>query len=215
MKIRLIYFNIPFWRAEVSRIALYIGDIPFEDVRIKGDDFSYIKENGKMKDGTIIPFRQLPVLEVDGHIIAQTAAIARFCGKLSSLYPNDNSILAGQVDQVIDTATDINLLLRPSMKEEDPIKKLHLRKELSNGDMPKYLNYLEQILMKNKSDQWFVGGKMTIADIAIWRLTGWLTSGIIDGLSKDLLKNSPLLTKLCDDVSNNSKVIKWVKKTYP
>ena len=215
MKIRLIYFNIPFWRAEVSRIALYIGDIPFEDVRIKGDDFSYIKENGKMKDGTIIPFRQLPVLEVDGHIIAQTAAIARFCGKLSGLYPIDNSILAGQVDQVIDTATDINLLLRPSMKEEDPIKKLHLRKELSNGDMPKYLNYLEQILMKNKSDQWFVGGKMTIADIAIWRLTGWLTSGIIDGLSKDLLKNSPLLTKLCDDVSNNSKVIKWVKKTYP
>ena len=215
MKIRLIYFNIPFWRAEVSRIALYIGDIPFEDVRIKGDDFSYIKENGKMKDGTIIPFRQLPVIEVNGHIIAQTASIARFCGKLSGLYPNDNSILAGQVDQVIDTATDINLLLRPSMKEEDPIKKLHLRKELSNGDMPKYLNYLEQILMKNKSDQWFVGGKMTIADIAIWRLTGWLTSGIIDGLSKDLLKNSPLLAKLCEDVSNNSKVIKWVKKTYP
>ena len=83
MKIRLIYFNIPFWRAEVSRIALYIGDIPFEDVRIKGDDFSYIKENGKMKDGTIIPFRQLPVIEVDGNIIAQTASIARFCGKLS------------------------------------------------------------------------------------------------------------------------------------
>ena len=215
MKIRLIYFNIPFWRAEVSRIALYIGNIPFEDVRMKGDDFSYIKENGTMKDGTIIPFRQLPVLEVDGHIIAQTAAIARFCGKLSGLYPIDNSILAGQVDQVIDSATDINLLLRPSMKEEDPIKKVRLRKELSNGDMSKYLNYLEQLLMKNKSDQWFVGGEMTIADIAIWRLTGWLTSGIIDGLSKDLLKNLPLLTKLCEDVSNNSKVIEWVNKTYP
>ena len=34
MDIRVIYFDTPFWRAEVSRLALFIGDIPFEDMRI-------------------------------------------------------------------------------------------------------------------------------------------------------------------------------------
>ena len=33
MKIRLFYTNLPFWRAEVSRLTLYIGGIDFEDVR--------------------------------------------------------------------------------------------------------------------------------------------------------------------------------------
>ena len=40
MKIRLFYSDIPFWRAEVSRLALYIGKIEFEDVRLSWkDDF--------------------------------------------------------------------------------------------------------------------------------------------------------------------------------
>ena len=34
MTIRLFYTEIPFWRAEVSRLALYIGNIDFEDVRM-------------------------------------------------------------------------------------------------------------------------------------------------------------------------------------
>ena len=34
MKITLYYFKIPFWRAEVTRLSLYISDIPFNDHRI-------------------------------------------------------------------------------------------------------------------------------------------------------------------------------------
>ena len=44
MKITLYYFKIPFWRAEVSRLALYIGDIPFKDYRIEGADRDKFKE---------------------------------------------------------------------------------------------------------------------------------------------------------------------------
>ena len=32
MNIRLIYFDMPFWRAEASRIALFLGGIPFDEV---------------------------------------------------------------------------------------------------------------------------------------------------------------------------------------
>ena len=34
MKLKLIYPDIPFWRAETSRIALFLGDVEFEDFRL-------------------------------------------------------------------------------------------------------------------------------------------------------------------------------------
>ena len=53
MDIRLIYFDMPFWRAEVARLPLFIASIKFDDFRITDDDNSYLKENGKLKDGTL------------------------------------------------------------------------------------------------------------------------------------------------------------------
>ena len=138
MDLKIIYFDLPFWRAEVARLALFIADIKFDDYRINGEENSYLKENGKLKDGTLIPFRQLPVLVINDQSIAQTGGIARICGKLSGMYPED-MIEAGKVDQIIDTVTDINELLNPSMRENDQAKKKEMRAELTNHDLPKYL----------------------------------------------------------------------------
>ena len=212
MDLKIIYFNFPFWRAEVSRISLFIGNIPFEDKRLTNEDFSYVKEHGHMKDGTKIPFSQFPVLVINGEVIAQTGAIARICGKLSGLYPED-IVEAGQVDQVIDAATDINMLIRPSMRENDPIKKKEMREDLSKNDLPRYFRYLEDLLSNNKS-QWFVGNKMSIADIAIWRISGWLTSGIIDDIPKNLIDKFDNLKNLYSLVNNDKKIKEWVSKTY-
>ena len=212
MDLKIIYFNFPFWRAEVSRISLFIGNIPFEDKRLTNEDFSYVKEHGQMKDGTKIPFSQFPVLVINGEVIAQTGAIARICGKLSGLYPED-IVEAGKVDQVIDAATDINMLIRPSMRENDPIKKKEMREDLSKNDLPRYFSYLEDLLSNNKS-QWFVGNKMSIADIAIWRISGWLTSGIIDDIPKNLIDKFDNLKNLYSLVNNDKKIKEWVSKTY-
>ena len=187
MKIKLIYFDMPFWRAEVARLPLFMSNIEFEDFRITSDDNRYLKENGKLKDGTIIPFRQLPVLVAKGQSIAQTGAIARICGKLSGMYPKD-MIEAGRVDQIIDTVTDINELLNPSMRENNPAIKKQMRIELSNGTLPKYFGCLEEILEANNSG-WFVGDDMTIADIAVWSLFGWIAQGVLDDIPTDLPKS--------------------------
>merc|ERR1712018_677560 len=63
-KITLHYMDFPFWRAEVARLALHLGKVDFEDHRIK-DRKAWLEE-GKA------PYGQIPVLEVDGKIIAQT-----------------------------------------------------------------------------------------------------------------------------------------------
>ena len=212
MNIKIIYFNFPFWRAEVARISLFIGNVLFEDKRITGDDFSLIKESGEMKDGTKVPFSQMPVLVIDGEIIAQTGAIARVCGKLGGLYPED-IIKAGQVDQIIDAATDINILFRPSMKENDPVKRKEMRIELSNNDLPRYFGYLDYLISQNNSN-YFVGDEMTIADIAIWRLIGWIASGVIDDIPQTIINKFTNLKNLCLLVNKDKNIKEWVSKTY-
>ena len=110
MKLQFIYGDMPFWRAEVGRVALYFGDIDFDDIRIKKDEFLHPKENGKLFNGISIPFHQIPCLVIDNVSIAQTGAIARFCGKLSGLYPKNDPIEAAKIDQFIDFVTDLNVL---------------------------------------------------------------------------------------------------------
>ena len=203
---------MPFWRAEVARLPLFMSKIEFEDFRITSDDNRYLKENGKLKDGTIIPFRQLPVLVAKGQSIAQTGAIARICGKLSGMYPKD-VIEAGRVDQIIDTVTDINELLNSSMRENNPAIKKQMRIELSNGTLPKYFGYLEEILKSNNSG-WFVGAEMTIADIAVWSMLGWIAQGVLDDIPKDLSKPFNRLTHLYNNISKKPAVQEWKKMTY-
>ena len=212
MEIKLIYFDMPFWRAEVARLPLFLSNIEFEDFRITSDDNRYLKEHGKLKDKTVIPFRQLPVLVVNGQSIAQTGAIARICGKVSGMYPDD-MIEAARVDQIIDTVTDINEMLNPSMRENDPVIKKKMRAELSNADLPKYFGYLEEILEANNSG-WFVGDEMTIADVAVWSLLGWIAQGVLDDIPTDLPKSFERLTHLYNEISQKPKVQEWKKMTY-
>mgnify|MGYP006166314985 FL=1 len=214
MKIKFIYLNIPFWRAEIGRIALYMGNIDFEDVRISRDEFLRSRKTGELDDGTVIPFRQIPCLNIDGKSINQTGGISRFCGKISGLYPIENAVDAALIDQIIDMATDITVLLGPSLKEKNEETKKIMREKLARGALVRKISYLEELLEEGKRD-WFVNQKISIADLAIWRLIGWLTSGMIDYLPSDLVAPFPNLKRIFLNVERHPKVIEWIKMTYP
>ena len=205
MKLKIYYSHTPFWRAEVLRVSLYIGNIPFEDVRISREEFRDVILTGKLRKDIVIPFNQLPVLEIDGIIVGQTGAIARYCGKLSNLYPKDN-FLAAKVDQIIDTATDITNLVSPTVREKDEIIKKEMRDRLTNKLLPRWFNYLENLLQKENNSLWFVNNKMTIADIAIWRLLGWLKSGMLDGIPTNICDSYPQLYNIHSEVHKHPKV---------
>ena len=213
MQLKIYYSHTPFWRAEVLRVSLFMGNIPFEDVRITREEFKEVIFTGKLRNEIEIPFHQLPVLEIDGKIIGQTGAIARYCGKLSNLYPVDN-FLAAKVDQIIDTATDITNLISPTMREKNEIIKKEMREKLTNKLLPRWFNYLENILQKEKESQWFVDNKISIADIAIWRLIGWLKSGMLDGIPRTICDKYKKLNNIHYEVNKNSKVQEWMIKTY-
>ena len=126
---------------------------------------------------------------------------------------SENIIDAGKVDQIIDTVTDINEMLNPSMRENDQKIKKKMRAELSNDSLPKYFSYLEEILEANNSG-WFVGDDMTIADIAVWSLLGWIAQGVLDNIPPDLPKSFDRLTHLYNEISQKPKVQEWKRMTY-
>ena len=213
MKLQFIYVDTPFWRAEVSRIALFMGDVKFDDVRIKREDFFKAKESGELDDGTVLPFHQIPCLIVDGISIAQTGAIARFCGKLGGLYPTDDHVKAARIDQFIDFATDLNILVSNTNIEKDENKKFKAREDLAKGPLRRKLGMLERCMSEDSN--WIVPSDLSIADIAIWRVLGWLTSGIVDGLPTNILADFPRTKQLCLAVDKHPKIQEWISLTYP
>ena len=213
MKLKIYYSHTPFWRAEVLRVSLFIGNIPFEDIRISSEEFKEVILTGKLRKEIEIPFHQLPVLEINGKIIGQTGGIARYCGKLSKLYPKDD-LQAAKVDQIIDSASDITNLVSPTVREKNEIAKKELRKRLTNKLLPRWFNYLEKLLQKEENSEWFVNNQISIADIAIWRLLGWLKSGMLDGIPKNICDNYPKLNNIYTEVHKHPKVQEWMLKTY-
>jgi len=209
--IKIYYSHLPFWRAEVLRVSLFIKDISFEDVRISREEFIHLIKTGFLPNGKRSPFHQLPVIEVEDKIIGQTGAIARYCGKVSNLY-SDDMLKAAKIDQIIDAATDITNVVSPTIREKDQKKKMEDRKVLVNKLLPRWFRYLENLLSEDDST-WFVE-KMTIADIAMWRLIGWLTSGIIDGIPTSVVDDFPKLKNIHHQVHTHPKVQEWMLKTY-
>ena len=209
--IKIYYSHLPFWRAEVLRVSLFIRDIPFEDVRVSREEFIHLIKTGFLLNGKRSPFHQLPVIEVEDKIIGQTGAIARYCGKISNLY-SDDMFKAAKIDQIIDAATDITNIVSPTIREKDEVKKMEDRKVLVNKLLPRWFRYLENLLLEDDSS-WFVD-KMSIADIAMWRLLGWLTSGIIDGIPTSIIDDFPKLKNVHHQVHTHPKVQEWMLKTY-
>ena len=83
--LKLEYFDIQ-GPAEKIRLALSIGKVPFEDRRIKFDEWQQLKAT--------MPFGKVPVLTIDGEDtrVTQSDALLRYAGRLANangveLYP--------------------------------------------------------------------------------------------------------------------------------
>jgi len=205
MTLTLVYPSTPFWRAEVSRLALHLGGIAFENRHLSFEAFQRAKEAGEL------PFGQVPVLIVDGETIAQTGAIARFCGKLSGLYPTDDALAAARIDQFIDAATDITSHVRAALQRRDPEDRATARKVLIERTLPEWLGYLE-VLCPDPEGAFLVGDAMTIADLTLWRLVRWLAEGSLPGVPTTILDGFPRLQAHAQQLDADPRIAAWMKQ---
>merc|ERR1712113_491917 len=203
--IKLYYGPMPFWRAEISRLALHLGKVPFENVTSM--NLQALRESGKATLG------QMPILEVDGKTCVQTGAIARYCGKQSGLYPRDDDWAAAKIDEIIDTATDITVAVGKTFGMEAAAKAA-ARAELASTTLPKYLPALEKIMSENGSTGFYVGSKMTIADLAMWRMWGWINGGVLDGIPKEILDPYKQVNGHFKSMEANPQIRAYMKEKY-
>ena len=66
------------------------------------NEFHDLKVSGKLA------FGQVPALSVnDDQMIFQSAAIMRYVGKLTGLYPTNDDLLAAKIDMIVDSENDM------------------------------------------------------------------------------------------------------------
>lgn len=190
--LKLTYFDAP-GRAEPVRLVLRMAAIPFEDHRIDFAGFAALREAG------VLPLGSVPVLEVDGLVLTQTAAMLRYVARLggTDLYPSD-PFEALLVDSAIDTVNDtLAHALMPSMFERDADKKLAMRQAFVEGPMAKAFTYLEGLIAKHGGPL-LLGERLCIADLLIGNQLVQIASGRLDGLSRESLTPYPRLGALLD-----------------
>ncbi|TJY58881.1 glutathione S-transferase [Sinimarinibacterium sp. CAU 1509] len=172
----LTYFDFDGGRGEPARLALHIGGVPFEDRRV------LFKEWQAMRDG--MPFRALPVLEVDGRLVAQSNSINRYVGKLAGLYPQDN-LQALLCDEVMDAVEDMDFQIGSTIGLDAEAKK-KAREALTAGPLPHYLEQF-QARLEAAGGEYFADRRLTVGDLKVWMLVRWLRSGMLDDIPKDLV----------------------------
>lgn len=195
-KLILTYFDFDGSRGESARLAMHIAGVPFEDRRIAMKDWPAIRDQ--------YPFQALPVLDVDGQVLAQSNTINRYVGKLTGLYPKDD-LLAARADEVMDAVEDISSRIGQTIRLEGEAKRT-AREALAAGPIPRFLQQLDARLQAG-GGEWFVEKRLTVADLKCFLWVRWLKSGALDHIPADLVdRHAPLLTKHLERVKNHPQI---------
>jgi glutathione S-transferase len=200
-KLILTYFDFDGGRGEAARLVMHLGGIAFEDKRIAGKDWPTLRDK--------MPFQAMPVLEVDGKMIAQSNTINRYLGKLAGLYPKDDW-QAALVDEVMDAVEDISTRIGNTMALEGEAKK-KAREALTAGPIPRFLQQIEARL-KAGGGEWFVEKRLTVADIKCFLWVRWLKSGALDHVPADIVdQHAPLLAAHFERLRNHPKIAAYYR----
>jgi len=201
-RLKLIYFDLHGGRGEPARLALSIGGIAFEDDRVPPSDWERRRPE--------TPFGTLPVLEVDGQILAESNAINRYVGKLADLYPSD-PWQAALCDEIMEAVEDINSKIFATLFLPEEQKKAQ-RKALVEGPLPFYLTRVGQRLQAH-GGQYFAAGRLSVADLKVFVWIRHLRSGELDYVPTDLPDRvSPQLVEHYQRIKNNSSVKAYYAK---
>jgi glutathione S-transferase len=201
-KLKLTYFDFHGGRGEPARLAMSIGGVAFEDDRVQPSDWERRKAD--------TPFGALPVLEVDGQVVAQSNAINRYVGKLADLYPSD-PWQAALCDEVMEAVEDINTKIGATFSLPEEQKKAQ-RTALVEGPIPFYLTRLQQRLEAH-GGQYFAANRLTVADLKVFVWIRHLKSGALDHVPTDLIDRvAPKLVEHYERVKNDARISDYYAK---
>jgi glutathione S-transferase len=199
---RLIYFDFAGSRGEECRMALHLAGFDFDDVRVKQADWP------AMKAGT--PFGSLPVLEMPGKMpLAQSNAILVYIGREHGLHPAA-AFDAARHEALMCAVEELRHSISPALKISDPEQKRLAREALATKDIPTWGSQVERQL---GDGPFIAGAKLQVADLKLYMVVRWLTSGVLDHVPTTVLDHCPKLLRLFRAVGEHEGVKAWLAKS--
>ncbi len=184
-------------RAEMLRFIFKQAEVEFEDIRISGEDWA------KFKPTT--PYGSMPVLEVDGKMLAGSGSIQRYLAEMYGL-AGSNAWENAEIDSIVDTMNDLSQQLIKINYEKDETRKGEATEKLKNESLPKFLGTFQK-LISNNSSGWLYGSKVTYADFVLYNLMSWVemfVAGALDAF--------PAIKKNMKTVEALPNIAKWLKE---
>ncbi|VDK20391.1 unnamed protein product [Anisakis simplex] len=203
---KLTYFDIR-GLGEGARLIFHQAGVQFEDHRVKKEDWPALKPT--------TPFGQMPLLDVDGDVIAQSAAIYRYLGRQFGL-AGKTPMEEAQVDSIYDEWKDFAAEAKPyfmvyaAFERRIKLSVRHLQakieKEVLIPARDKHMPLITKFLEKSGSN-FLVGNSLTWADIVIsdqlLTYQNWVPG---------FLEPYPLLLKFVENVRSQPNIKKWMEE---
>uniref|UniRef100_V5GZQ6 glutathione transferase n=1 Tax=Anoplophora glabripennis TaxID=217634 RepID=V5GZQ6_ANOGL len=159
---KLTYFDITAL-GEPIRFLLSYGGMEFEDNRIQKESWPTLRPS--------TPFGQMPILEHNGKVAYQSAAICRYLAKQVKLV-GKNEWEDLEIDATVDTITDLRLKIGPYYYEQDEKIKEVKAGPIFNEIIPFYMEKLDAQVKNNNG--YFVNGRLTWADLFFVAMVDYL-----------------------------------------
>jgi glutathione S-transferase len=194
---KLTYFDAPTSRGEECRLALFLAGVDFEDNRIPRSAWPALKPT--------TPFGSLPVFEVPGRpAVSQSNAILGHIGRRYGLLPTDEWE-ALRVESLLSAAEDLRHAISKTFGIQDAEELKRKRAELVEGPIATWAASMEKQIVGPFAS----GAQITVADIKVFVIAGWLKGGALDHVPSNFLAKFPKLEKLYESVKQHPKIVAW------
>ncbi|KAG6613581.1 putative glutathione S-transferase [Phytophthora cinnamomi] len=194
--IKLTYFDGK-GRAELPRIIFNYGGVAFTDERVSHADFGAMKPT--------LPFGQVPILELDGVVYAQSMAIVRYAAKLVGLYPSD-PVEALKADMFSCSLGDLEgPFIDFAFKTPDETEKAQKKKVFIEETVPKFLATLEKLV----AGKFILGDELSYADLQFFDFVDNKIKWIFPDFKTDAF---PKLTAVVSNVKAEPKIAAYLSK---
>lgn len=211
---KLTYFNSR-GIAEPIRFMFALAGVEYEDYRFPAEPVEIL--GGVARPAAFIqtkenyPFAQVPVLEVNGKVMAQSRAIERYLAKQFGFFGH-NDYEAQLIDSVVEHLHDLTLAFRQAEEKDKATNSKTEEDRFFGGTLATGLRYLNRFAVAHgtaSNHSTLVGSSLSLADICLFY---FLSSFSNQTTVVQICSAYPNLRVVRESVSNLPQIRNWILK---
>jgi glutathione S-transferase len=182
-------------------LAFVVAGVEFEDNRLAPGAWPSLKPS--------TPFGALPILELEGKpALSQSNAILTHIGRRYDLLPRDEWE-ATRLQSLMEAAEELRHTISRTfgIKDADELKRR--RAELVEGPIRSWGASMEKQIV----GPYAAGDQISVADIKLFMVVGWLKKGALDHVPPNVLDHHPKLQALFENVKTHPRVVDWYARS--